>query len=48
MTVDIYGRLIPGSNREAVNRLDSPHLSAPQPHPAKTEKPQPLEIAANS
>ena len=22
MTVDIYGHLIPGSNREAVNRLD--------------------------
>jgi len=24
MTVDIYGHLIPSSNREMVNRLDSP------------------------
>lgn len=38
MTVDIYGRLIPSSNREAVNGLDTPHLSAPYPHPAKIEK----------
>ncbi|MEW6671764.1 MAG: site-specific integrase [Thermodesulfobacteriota bacterium] len=48
ITVDIYGHLIPSSNREAVNRLDTPHLSAPQAHPAKTEKPQPVKIAAHS
>jgi hypothetical protein len=48
MTVDIYGHLIPNSNREAVNRLDNPHSNAPHPHPPKTEKPQPVEIVANS
>lgn len=48
MTVDIYGHLIPNSNREAVNRLDNPHSNAPHPHPPKTEKPQPAKIAANS
>ena len=41
ITVDIYGHLIPSSNRKAVNALDNPQ-------PAKTEKPQPLEIVANS
>jgi integrase len=35
MTVDVYGHLIPSSNRDAVNRLDSMHLSAPQAHPVK-------------
>ena len=30
MTVDIYGHLIPSSNRQAVNKLDD--LSAPQAH----------------
>jgi integrase len=30
MTVDIYGHLIPSSNRQAVNRLDD--LSAPHTH----------------
>lgn len=34
MTVDIYGHLIPSSNRDAVNKLDT-HLPAPQAHPAK-------------
>ena len=48
MTVDIYGHLIPNSNREAVNRLDNPHSNAPHTHPLKTEKPQPIEIVANS
>lgn len=28
MTVDVYGHLIPGSNRGAVNQLDSPQPSA--------------------
>lgn len=43
-TVDIYGHLIPSSNREAVNRLDNPHSNAPHPHPAKMKDPQPVEI----
>jgi len=47
ITVDIYGHLIPSSNRKAVNRLDNPHPNAPYPHPAKTEKPQPVKITAN-
>ena len=35
MTVDIYGHLIPGANRQAVNRLDS---VAPSLHPEKMEQ----------
>lgn len=31
MTVDIYGHLIPSSNRGAVNRLDTPQQSATSP-----------------
>ena len=46
ITVDIYGHLIPGSNRGAVNKLDSPQQSATYTQPAKTERPQPVEIAA--
>jgi integrase len=46
ITVDIYGHLIPGSNRGAVNQLDSPQQSATYTQPAKTERPQPIEIAA--
>jgi len=38
MTVDVYGHLIPGSNRGAVNQLDSPQPSATYPQPAKTER----------
>jgi integrase len=37
MTVDIYAHLIPSSNREMVNRLDS-QLSATQPQPVKIKK----------
>jgi integrase len=33
MTVDIYGHLIPSSNRQAVNQLDE---IAPKPHPMRT------------
>jgi integrase len=44
MTVDIYGHLIPSSNREMVNRLDS-QPSATPPQPALIEKAQPIEIA---
>ena len=39
ITVDIYGHLIPGSNREAVNRLDNLQPSATYPQPAKIERP---------
>lgn len=38
-TVDIYGHLIPSSNRDAINRLDNPHPSATYPQPAQTKKP---------
>jgi integrase len=48
MTVDIYGHLIPSSNREAVNRLDNPHPNAPHLQPAKIKKPQSIEITTNS
>jgi len=48
ITVDIYGHLIPSSNRAAVNRLDNPHPSAPYTHPEEIEKPQPVEITAIS
>lgn len=48
ITVDIYGHLIPSSNRRAVNRLDNPQQSATYAQPPKTEKPQPLEIMANA
>ncbi|KJS29353.1 MAG: hypothetical protein VR64_21285 [Desulfatitalea sp. BRH_c12] len=39
MTVDIYGHLIPSSNRAAVNRLDDEHPAAPHLHPAKANRP---------
>jgi integrase len=39
VTVDIYGHLIPSSNRGAVNRLDSTQPSATYPQPAKIERP---------
>jgi len=41
MTVDIYGHLIPSSNRAAVNRLDgriNPQVAATQAQPGKNEK----------
>lgn len=38
MTVDIYGHLIPSSNRGAVNQLDSMKPSATYMQPAKTER----------
>ncbi|MDA3896771.1 MAG: tyrosine-type recombinase/integrase [Desulfobacteraceae bacterium] len=34
-TVDIYGHLIPNSNRDAVNRLDNLHLNRTQTHADK-------------
>lgn len=39
VTIDIYGHLIPGSNRGAVNQLDAPPPSATYPQPAKIERP---------
>ncbi len=39
MTVDIYGHLIPSSNRGAINRLDS-RQSATQPQPAQKQMAQ--------
>ena len=50
ITVDTYGHLVPGANREAVNRLDDllekPAEPAPQAHPpllveASTSSPSP-------
>ena len=43
MTVDIYGRLIPSNNRDAVNHLDT-HQTTPYTHSAKNKKAQPSEI----
>ena len=48
MTVDIYGHLVPGANRQAVNRLDDPEWSrkevksAPQAHPKAVSLSNPL------
>ncbi len=39
VTADIYGHLIPSSNRAAVNRLDDLRPSALHLHPAKNEGP---------
>lgn len=47
MTVDIYGHLIPSSNRDAVNRLDTQPNTTPA-QPEKNENPQPVRIAALS
>ena len=44
MTVDIYGRLIPSSNRKMVNRLDS-QPTATYTQPSHKEKAQPIKIA---
>jgi len=44
MTVDIYGHLIPDSNRQAVNRLDT-QPSATYPQPKKAEVAQLFKIA---
>jgi integrase len=47
MTVDIYGHLIPSSNRAAVNRLDTQPDATPA-QPVEMKKPQPIEIAGLS
>jgi integrase len=39
VTVDVYGHLIPGANRGAVNSLDSPQPVETYPQPGKIEKP---------
>ena len=38
VTAEVYGPLIPSSNREAVNRLDTPETPH-HPHPQKMKKP---------
>jgi integrase len=47
ITVDIYGHLIPSSNRKAVNRLDTPQQPATYTQPAKTATPQVFKKAVN-
>ena len=44
VTVDIYGRLIPGGNQKAVSRLNR-QLSATYPQPAQKERAQLVDIA---
>ena len=44
MTVDIYGHLIPGSNRQAVNRLDT-QQDTTYTQPEKKEVVQSIKIA---
>ncbi len=41
ITVDIYGHLIPSSNRQAVNQLDEQQPSATHTQPEKKESPKP-------
>ena len=42
VTVDLYGHLIPGGNRQAVDRLDTPTVSRPLgPDSATSAQPQP-------
>ena len=41
ITVDTYGHLIPSINRQAVNRPDDEHPTAPYTHPEKKESPKP-------
>ncbi len=48
ITVDIYGHLIPGSNRKAVNKLDNLHPNVPYTHPAKKKGSQPVEVTTPS
>ncbi len=38
MTVDVYGRLIPGANKAAVDRLDMMPPNAPYTHPEMVGK----------
>jgi integrase len=39
ITADIYGHLYQDSYTEHIEALDSMHLSAPHPHPAKQKRP---------
>jgi integrase len=48
MTVDVCGHLIPGSNRDIVNRLDTLHQSLPYPHSEKIQKPQRIIVTAQN
>ncbi len=47
ITVDIYGHIIPNSNRDAVNRLDTMQPFAPCAQPQEIKSPQPIKIAGN-
>ena len=50
VTVDLYGHLVPGANRQAVNRMDDPgwretvKKPATQVQPGNPEKPESIEI----
>jgi hypothetical protein len=47
-TVDIYGHLIPNSNREAVNRLDSAQPDATYTQPKSGEDTQLFKIVGQN
>lgn len=48
ITCDIYGSWVRNEENRHVNLLDLGHQSAPQAHPARNDKPQPIEITAIS
>lgn len=49
VTVDIYGHMIPSSNRDAVNMLDiMTQQNATYPQPQKEKEPQPVKVTALS
>ncbi len=48
ITCDVYGSWISTDENRHVNLLDSQHSKTPHTHPTKSEKPQPVKIAANS
>jgi integrase len=45
VTVDIYGHLIPGANRKAVDRLDDRNTSQPAATPAQPKSTFPVATA---
>ncbi len=38
LTVDVYGHLVPGANREAVDKLDDPDFQRNNPQPIRNQK----------
>ncbi len=46
VTVDLYGHLIPGGNKQAVDRLDGPHEKAVSMGESATQ-PQPVSVYGN-